>query len=44
MFMASTIHRNQKVEVKQKCPSIDGGINKMPFIHTMEYRFNHKKE
>lgn len=33
----STIHRNQKVEIKQKCPSIDGGINKMSFIHTMEY-------
>lgn len=33
----SASHRNQKVEIKQKCPSIDGGINKMSFIHTMEY-------
>ena len=44
MFMPSTIRKNQKVEMKQKCPSIGGGINKTSFIHTVEYCFKHRKE
>ena len=44
MFMASTIHKNQKAEMKQTCPSIGGGIHKTSFTHTVEHCFNHKEE
>ena len=35
-FHNSIIHNSQKVETTQ-CPSTDKWINKMSYIHTMEY-------
>ena len=38
----SIIHKSQKVG-KTKCPSIDKWINKVQYIHTMEYYSDLKK-